>query len=90
MNKKMRKAYTSYLMSDRYSLYDAYGSFSKKKAEAWEYCKKLKEKYDGKGLKVIGANSNFFSAGFLYEEDGKKKFMYITHGGDYTTEIEED
>ena len=88
MNRKMQMAYTSYLKSDKYNLYHAYQSFSKAKADAWEYCEKLCRKHEGKGLKVIGACTNFFSAGFLYEENGVKKFMYITHGGDYSAEVE--
>ena len=87
MNSKIQKAYAKYLMSDKYDLHDAYGRFSNKKYEAWKYCQKLCEEHDGRGLKVIGANSSFFSAGFMYEEDGKENFMYITHGGDYSAEV---
>ena len=87
MTKKMESAYWRYKMSDRFNLYQAYNSFSKAKAEAWEYCEKLCEEYNGKELKVIGANSNFFSAGFLFEEDGKDMFMYITHGGNYKVAV---
>lgn len=87
MTKRMEKAYTSYKMSDKLNLYHAYTSFSKAKADAWEYCKELCEKKNGRGLKVIGANSSFFSAGFTFDEDGYHKFMYITHGGDYEAVI---
>lgn len=78
MNKRDRGIVESYKWSDKYSLYRAYRSFSQAKAEAWEYCENLCREKGGKGLKVIGANSNFFTAGFLFEEDGKEKLMYIT------------
>lgn len=89
MTKRDRKRAIAYLMSDKHSLYDAYGRFSNAKAEAWRYCEELKNKYNGEGLKVIGANSSFFSAGFLFEEDGKQKLMYITHGGNYKIDMED-
>lgn len=90
MNKRESKAYRMYKSSDMYSLYDAYGRFSRKKAEAWEYCERLCKEKDGRGLKVIGASTSVFSAGFEYEEDGKPMFMYITHTADTPIEIERD
>ena len=90
MTKREAKILSGYRMSRKYSLYDAYGSFSKAKADAWNDCKKLCDEKKGKGLKVIGANSSFFSAGFLFEEDGEEKLMYITHGGNYEISIRED
>ena len=76
MNKRDRKIVEAYEWSDKYSLYRAYRSFSGKKAEAWEHCESLCREKEGTGLKVIGANSSFFTAGFLFD-DGKK-LMYIT------------
>jgi glutathione peroxidase-family protein len=59
-------------------LYDCYGSFSYAKAQAFEYCKELKSKYNGRGLKIIGYNSNRFSAGFIGEIENREAFFYIT------------
>lgn len=42
----------------------------------------------GSWLKVIGANNFYFSAVFEYEEDGKRMFMYITHGSDTPIELD--
>lgn len=88
MNQREADAYRRYRNSDCYSLWQAYDSFSRQKEEAWLYCEDLCQKKNGRGLKVIGHNTSFFSAGFEYEEDGKRMFMYITHGGDYPIEIE--
>lgn len=71
-------AYQSYLNSTMYDLYDAYEHFSHAKAIAWEYCMRLCYEKGGHGLKIIGRNSHFFSAGFEFEENGKNMFMYIT------------
>ena len=87
MTKADRKIVDRYNFSDRYHLYLCYGSFSKRKADAWKSCKALCQEMGGKGLKVIGYNSNFFSAGFLFEEEGKEKLMYITHGGNRVIDL---
>ena len=48
-------------------------------AKSEELCKK----HDGKELKILGANTNFFSAGFLFtDEEGNECLMYITHTND--------
>ncbi|MBQ1296758.1 MAG: hypothetical protein IIY21_22125 [Clostridiales bacterium] len=89
MNKRDRKIVEAYEWSDKGSLYGAYRSFSQRKAEAWEYCERLYKEKGGHGLKVIGANSSFFSAGFMFEEDGRKKLMYITKGDDRVIDLED-
>lgn len=82
MNKRDAKIVKAYEESSVYHLHEAYGRFSAEKARAWKYCEELKEKYNGRGLKVLGANTSFFSAGFLFaDEDGNECLMYITHGG---------
>ena len=79
--------YERYRKSDNYCLWHVYERFSREKEKAWEYCEELLKKKDGHGLKVIGANTCFFSAGFEFEENGKNKFMYITHANDYEWEV---
>lgn len=67
----------------------AYTKPSVKKIQAWEYCKMLCEEHNGKGLKVIGHNCNIFSAGFTYEENGRKMFCWITPTYNYCTDVTE-
>ena len=90
MTKVQRGKYESYCRSTDYSLYDCYGSFSHAKARAWEYCENLCRQKEGWGLKVVGHNSCFFSAGFLYEESGKQMYMHITASKDEPIEITEE
>lgn len=61
-------------------LHSAYGKYSSKKQNAWEYCEDLCEKKNGEGLKVISRNSHIFTAGFVYPDPttGELMFMYIT------------
>lgn len=79
--------YEDYKKSHAYSLRDVYGSFSKAKESAWEYCERLMDMFDGHGLKVIASNGYMFTAGFMFEEDGKQMFMYITPTRDVAVEV---
>ena len=66
--------------SDMTSLFDAYGRFSSKKSQAWEYCKELCYQYHGENLKIVSHNSFIFTAGFIYsdKDTGVVKYMHIT------------
>lgn len=87
--RRSKRKIKDYNWSDMYSLWDAYNSFSQAKEKAWEYCKELCAKHGGRGLKAIGANSSFFSAGFIFDgDDGKQKFMYITKNYDVVCDYE--
>lgn len=83
MNKRDAEILRNYEKSSTHNLYEAYGRFSNRKAEVWKYCEQLCGKHGGKGLKILGANTSFFSAGFLFtDEDGNECLMYITHAND--------
>ena len=82
MNKKDAGILRRYEESSIRNLSEAYGRFSNRKAEAWKHCERLCKESDGKELKILGANTNFFSAGFLFtDEEGNECLMYITHAG---------
>lgn len=82
MNKRDASIVKAYEESSAHDLCEAYGRFSAKKAEAWKNCKWLKEKYNGRGLKILGVSRVFFSAGFVFtDEHDNECLMYITHGG---------
>lgn len=87
MRVREARAYERYKKSNMHSLYDAYSSFSQSKRYAWRYCQDLCNKLNGHGLKVISKNTNEFTAGFVFEEDGVQKFMYITKTSDTVAEI---
>ena len=73
-----------YERSNLYSLNDCYKNCSNHKWAAWEYCKNLRDKYNGVDLKIITYNQMMFTAGFTYadEDTGVVKFMYITKSYD--------
>ena len=79
--------YSAYKRSTTYSLDSAYGTYSSAKARAWRYCEELMQEHNGYGLKVIAHNCHTFSAGFMFEQDGKEMFMYITHARDTAVEV---
>lgn len=76
--KILANAYNRYEDSCMYSLYDAYGRFSRAKEEAYEDCLRCERDHNGRGLKIIGACTSNFSVGFLFEDNGVECFMYIT------------
>ena len=79
--------YDAYQRSTSYELYDVYGRCSSAKMKAWDYCKELMYKFNGYGLKIISANGYQFTAGFMFEEDGKTMFMYISKTHDIAVEV---
>ena len=76
--KTLKQAYKNYMQSGSYDLNNIYKSYSYEKARAFDYCKTLKEKYNGDDLKIICGNTFTFSAGVTYEKDNKKIFCHIT------------
>lgn len=78
MNKRMAGAYRAYLNSDIDELYKAYGRCSQAKWDAWEKCKSIMREKHGQRLRIIGHSTWKFSAGFVYEEDSKQMFAWIT------------
>lgn len=89
MNKKMASAYRAYRLSDACNLWDVYGTFSREKARAFERCLDLMDRYGGRGLRIVGANTFTFSVGFEYEEPqtGVVMFCYHTANNTYHAEI---
>ena len=69
-------------------LSDVYGRYSKAKENAFEYCKELCHKLDGRDLKIVSHTVPKFTAGFEFTDPdtGVVKFMYIT--ADYDTVVD--
>lgn len=68
---------------ERESIYSIYERPSQKKFNANEYCKQLKKELNGVKYCLLGHNSDFFSVGFKFEENGKQYLAYITHANNY-------
>lgn len=77
-NKQIKQAYQNYLNSNATALHKVYKNWSSKKDDAWQYCEPIKEKYNGKDMKIVGYNDNYFSVGFIGKIDNKLAFIYIT------------
>lgn len=95
MNKRQKQILDRYRESNMFNLYDAYSTFSRAKSTAWERCREIA--YDTSKenvispLKILGANSFQFSAGFTYTTPELNTFMvYITANGTEEFEITED
>lgn len=82
MKKLERAAYITglYEKSTATSLSDVYGRYSAKKAEAFNYCRKLMYEYSGKNLRILTYNTFIFTAAFEFvdPETSQVMIMYIT------------
>lgn len=78
LGKQYLGAYNTYKQSNMYNLYHLYNNASIYKHNAYNYCVNLMNKMNGHDLKILGGNSQTFSVGFLFENDGKECFAYIT------------
>ena len=89
--KEMRNYYEQYKSVPWWQthLSDCYGRWSQAKEQAYQYCVDLMESLNGWGLKITGYCTNFFSVGFMYEQEGKTYFARITASYDRACEIKE-
>ena len=64
-----------YINTARYiagrTLYDVYNSFSKAKDDAYDWCMRRMEDFDGDNFHITGANCNFFTVAF----EGEIKYI---------------
>lgn len=69
-----------YKRSSDTELYHVYGNYSRAKAEAFEYCKRLMAEHDGSDLRILSHNAFMFTAAFQFmnQETGEAMIMYIT------------
>ena len=85
MNKRQAAIVDSFDRSNMTELYYAYHSVSARKMQAWENCKKIYAEHETSisTLRIIGANSFQFSAGFEFTAPttGEVRFCYITKNG---------
>ena len=88
-NNQIKSAYASYKYADATSLSDVYTTWSGKKEKAYRYCRDLFAEYEGENFRIIGANVNTFSVGFIGKYEGKKAFFYITKSYDRVMILED-
>ena len=88
-NNQIKNAYASYKYANATSLSDVYTTWSGKKEKAYRYCRDLFAEYEGEEFRIIGANVNTFSVGFVGKYEGKKAFFYITKSYDRVMILED-
>ena len=70
--------YRSYKRKGIRDLDDVYGRYSTAKHRAWRDCERRCAERNGYGLSVIGHNTSYFTAGFVYEGEMGKMFYVMT------------
>lgn len=81
-NTQIKGAYSHYQYATATSLSDVYTTWSYAKDKAYRYCRELFAEYEGEDFRILGANVNTFSVGFIGKYEGKKAFFYITKSYD--------
>lgn len=80
--KALKEAFKRYQNSSNRNLWQVYKNCSDEKYEAFDYCKRLCEEYNGHDLKIVSFNKYQFTCGFIGEVNGVKAFVYITMNDD--------
>ena len=84
-----QRAYRAFLRSSTYTLDEAYGRYSKAKANAYEYCQAREREFEAYDGCITGANTCQFSYAFTGMFEGKRYFVYITKSYDYAIALED-
>lgn len=89
-SKKMQHFYTKYKAAlDRgdWSIENVYKDPSDNKIKAWQDVCKICTNLGGTGLAVISHTVQYFTAAFMFKEDGRKFFLVETAFGQYISEV---
>lgn len=79
MTKEQERFYESYNRATATNLYEVYGTHSRAKDEAYNYCRRLQYEMGGHDGRICSANTFQFTYAFQYEDaDGDTCFCYIT------------
>lgn len=79
MTKAQEALWNTYKRATATDLWQVYGSFSHKKAESMDHCRRLQYELGGHDGRICSANSYKFSYGFQYEDEaGDVCLCYIT------------
>jgi len=66
---------------------DAYGTYSRAKENAYEYCRQRERECNSYNGRITGHNSSVFSYAFTCKVGDKMYLIYITHCNDYAIDI---
>lgn len=89
MNKKLQHYWDCYCDSSYEYLYQVYGSYSRKKAEAYETCRVDMKVHNGTDMRILTHGNRFFSIGYRYVKKGKMYFRVLTKSATYECELPE-
>lgn len=85
---RAQNMFRNYLRSDDATLDEAYGRYSRAKANAYEYCRDREREFSSYDGVISGHNSCQFSYAFTGWCEGKKYLIYITKDTDYAIDYE--
>lgn len=84
-DKDLNDYYQRWLNSTENTIWKAYGRPSQYKVAAFERCEDIRDEFDGYSMRIVGHNSNAFSAAFTTDTD----FYVITQANIYRMPLSE-
>lgn len=78
----LRNAYQRYLCSTDRTLRDCYKTWSDEKENAFQYCLSIMAEKNGYEPRIVSHSIFCFSFGFMFDENGRQNFAYITKNAD--------
>lgn len=84
-----QRFWEAFCRSSDVELRDVYGSYSRAKENAYEYCREREREFSSYNGVITGHNAMTFSYAFTGWCEGKKYLIYITKYGDYAIDISE-
>ena len=92
MTKKQQSMYDSYNYAynrgPKTELHQVYTSYSVRKIEALNYCKRLQYQLNGYNATIVGHSAHFFSYAFKFKVNDELWLCYCTHANDYKFKID--
>ena len=84
-----RSVYRDYVSSFSDDLHDSYGTYSKEKEKACNYCKARQNDFNSYDGAIVSYNRFMFTYAFTGMFEGKRYFVYITKDNDYAISCED-
>ena len=85
---RAKRIYDAFCSSSDYELYHVYGSFSRAKENAMDYCRARERECNSTDGVITSYCIMQFTYAFTCESEGKRYLVYITKSHDYVIDLD--